>query len=311
MQIIELKTLTYGRESMVQNRTSSATRYLWQFLCFLLISSFFAFQKNCSVLYLLMETKLILTDLDETLLHSDKSISDYSVKILNECKKQNILVGFCTSRGKINLTQFEQRIKPDIIICNGGACIYFNDKILFTNEFSLEETRTILQTAYIECGKNCEITLDTIDKIYWNRKKDKSTIYSYDSVFDDFSDFKIPAMKICVQTDNEQKAKKIAASIGIGACDYLPFSDIPWYKFSAKTATKEYAIKVLCEKLNISLQQVISFGDDFNDIGMLKICGKGIAMENAISQVKNVADDITKTNNEDGVAFYIEKNILN
>ena len=57
-------------------------------------------------------------------------------------------------------------------------------------------------------------------------------------------------------------------------------------------------------------EEMIAFGDDFNDIGMLKLCGKGIAMGNAIKEVKAVANDITKTNNEDGVAYYLEKNFL-
>ena len=91
------------------------------------------------------------------------------------------------------------------------------------------------------------------------------------------------------------------------SCDYLPFSDIPWYKFSSENATKECAIQLLAEKLDISLDKIIAFGDDFNDIEMLKICGMGIAMENAIKQVKEAADYITKSNNDDGVAWYLEK----
>lgn len=52
---------------------------------------------------------------------------------------------------------------------------------------------------------------------------------------------------------------------------------------------------------------MISFGDDYSDIGMLKLCGKGIAMDNAINEVKQAAYDITLTNDEDGVAVYLEK----
>ena len=112
-------------------------------------------------------------------------------------------------------------------------------------------------------------------------------------------------MKICVQTDDEEKATHIANSIS--SCDYLPFSDIPWYKFSSKMATKEESIKILAQKLNIKLSEIISFGDDFNDIGMLKLCGKGVAMQNAIPQVKEITSFITATNDEDGVAKYLEK----
>lgn len=254
-----------------------------------------------------METRLILTDLDGTLLHSDKTISDYSIRVFNEAKKKNILIGFCTSRGKTNIKSFEDLIQPDIVICNGGGCVFYKGELIHKSEFTLEETRTLLEAAYKECG-NCEITLDVINKVFWNRASDKSTNYDSDSVYDDFKDFKIPAMKICVQTDDARTAEKIAKSIK--SCDFLPFSDIPWYKFSPASATKENSIRLLCEKLNIFEKEIVAFGDDFSDIGMLKLCGKGIAMENAIGQVKNVADFITKTNDRDGVAMYIENYIL-
>lgn len=255
-----------------------------------------------------METKLILSDLDETLLHSDKTISDYSVRIFEQCRQRGILVGFCTSRGKPNIIPFENKINPDICICNGGASIYQNGTLLHATSFSIEETRALLKTAGTVCGADCEITVDTIDKIFWNREKDKSTDYSDNSIYDDFLNFTLPAMKICVQTDDSEKAKEIAKSIS--ACDFLPFSDIPWYKFSPASATKENAISILCKKLDISPKEILALGDDFNDIGMLKLCGKGIAMGNAIPQVKAAADGMTKTNNEDGVAWYLENLIL-
>ena len=255
--------------------------------------------------------KLILTDLDGTLLRTDKTISEYTKQILKQCQQKGILVGFCTSRGKKNITEYCDQIKPDIVICNGGACVYKNDKLLHSASFTLQETQTILQTAYKICGDNCEITLDTIDKIYWNRQHDKSTQYSDFALYDDFKDFSTfteTAMKICVQTDDEKKATQIANSIS--SCDYLPFSDIPWYKFSSKMATKEESIKILAQKLNINLSEIISFGDDFNDIGMLKLCGKGVAMQNAIPQVKEITSFITATNDEDGVAKFLEENLL-
>ena len=146
----------------------------------------------------------------------------------------------------------------------------------------MERARTV-------CGSDCEITVDTIDKIFWNRKKDKSTDYANNSIYDDFLNFTLPgAMKICVQTDDSEKAKEIAKSVP--ACDFLPFSDIPWYKFSPASATKENAISILYKKLDISPKEILAFGDDFNDIEMLKLCGKGITMGNAIAQVKEVSD---------------------
>ena len=255
-----------------------------------------------------METKLILCDLDGTLLRSDKTISDKSAEVLEQCRKNGILIGFSTSRGRANIIPFEEKIKPDILICNGGASMICKGKLIYTKTFTLEETRRMLAAAYKVCGADAEITLDTLDSIYWNRKQDKSTDYDWNSGYDDFRDFKEPAMKICVQTDNIELAQKIAASVP--DCDMLPFSDIPWYKFSAANATKEAAISFLCDYLKITPESLIAFGDDHNDIGMLKMCGTGVAMGNAIKEVKDVADFVAKTNDEDGVACFLQENVL-
>ena len=123
-------------------------------------------------------------------------------------------------------------------------------------------------------------------------------------------DFREPCMKMCVETLDKEKVEKIAASLGADKLDYLPFTDIPWYKFSKREATKECAIKALCEYLKITPEQIAAFGDDFNDIGMLKLCGKGIAMKNAIPEVQQVADEVCDTNENDGVGKWIEENLL-
>ena len=107
-----------------------------------------------------------------------------------------------------------------------------------------------------------------------------------------------------------EKIEKVVSSIGLDKIDYLPFSDIPWYKLSKKGATKEKAIEALCNHLKISPAQIAAFGDDFNDIGMLKLCGKGIAMKNAIPEVQKIADEVCKSNEADGVADWIKENIL-
>ena len=66
----------------------------------------------------------------------------------------------------------------------------------------------------------------------------------------------------------------------------------------------------MAKLLNISLSEIVSFGDDCNDLEMLQICGTGVAVSNAVAEVKTAADCVTLSNDEDGVADWIEKNIL-
>jgi HAD-superfamily hydrolase, subfamily IIB len=75
-------------------------------------------------------------------------------------------------------------------------------------------------------------------------------------------------------------------------------------------ASKTSAIEVLCKKYDIQRSEVIAIGDNYNDINMIEFAGLGIAMGNAPDAVKQYADDITLSNDEDGVAVAIKKYIL-
>ena len=66
----------------------------------------------------------------------------------------------------------------------------------------------------------------------------------------------------------------------------------------------------VCEACHADVSEIVAFGDDYADIGMLKMCGIGVAMGNAVQEVKDVADDITLSNEEDGVAAYLGKWII-
>ncbi|RIK43550.1 MAG: Cof-type HAD-IIB family hydrolase, partial [Chloroflexi bacterium] len=72
-------------------------------------------------------------------------------------------------------------------------------------------------------------------------------------------------------------------------------------------ANKAAALAVLMADWGVPLAQVVAFGDDTNDIEMLQECGLGVAVANAADEVKQVADEITATNDEDGVAIVLER----
>jgi len=255
-----------------------------------------------------MEIHIILLDLDLTLLRSNQTISDYSVSVLKKCQAAGHLVGFCTSRGTTRIEKYVKQVQPDIIICNAGASIFYKDKLIHEENFTLEETHRLFNQVYRLIGDEAEITVDTLYDFFWNKKDNKSTQYGPEAKFNDCRNFPEPAMKFCVQMTDEKLAREIAGCVE--NCAYIPFSDIPWYKFAPKTATKENAIEYLSTFLDIGIKNMISFGDDFSDIGMLKLCGTGVAMGNAIPQVKEIANYVTVSCDEDGAAVWLEKNLL-
>ena len=245
---------------------------------------------------------IILSDLDGTLFRNDKSISDFTKETIRQAQAKGLLFGICTSRAKVNALKFLAGIEPDILITNGGGIVYYKEEKIYNCEFTVEESRKLIAAAFEVFGKDVTLSADNEHALYSNSKEELGDTFW---TFNDFLDFREPCMKMCIQSLDKEKIEKVASVIGLENVDYLPFSDIPWYKLSKKAATKEKAITELCRHLNISSSKIAAFGDDFNDIGMLKLCGKGLAMENAIDQVKKAADQVCDSNENDGVAKWI------
>ena len=250
---------------------------------------------------------IILSDLDGTLFRNDKSISDFTKETIRQAQAKGLLFGICTSRAKVNAEKFLEGISPDILITNGGGIVYYRDKKIYNCEFTVEEIRKLINAAFEVFGKDVIISADNEQALYSNSTEELGDKFW---TFNDFSDFRETCMKMCIESLDKEKIEKVVSVIGLDEIDYLPFSDIPWYKLSKKGATKEKAIEELCRHLNITSSQIAAFGDDFNDIGMLTLCGKGIAMENAIEEVKQAAGQVCASNENDGVAKWIKENLL-
>lgn len=257
-----------------------------------------------------MNYKLLLFDLDGTLLRNDKTISERTLEALEKCREKGLLIGVSTSRSEKNCLTFFPKLRPDIIISSGGALLKLHDRYIHKAEFSVEETNRMIQFAREVCGGDVEITIDTLNEHYWNYKIDPNKLDASwgKTIYTDFTDFQEQALKLCVEIFDESKAAQLADKLP--NCDCVKFSDGDWYKFTKKTATKETAIINLCEKCGISVDSIIAFGDDLVDMGMLKLCGIGVAMGNALEEVKMAADVVIGSNDEDGIAEYLEREFL-
>ena len=251
--------------------------------------------------------KLLLFDLDGTLLRSDKSISKRTLSALKQCRERGILIGVSTSRSEQNSMAFLDELMPDILISSGGALVKNGTEYIYKAEFSQAETREMIDTAREVCGEACEITIDTTDAHYWNYKTDpKKQDKSWgDSIYTDFTDFSECALKMCVEIFDKDRADMLAARLE--QCDCIRFSDGYWYKFTKKNVTKESAIARVAEVCGFGTESIIAFGDDYADIGMMELCGLGVAMGNAIDTVKEAADVVIGSNDEDGIAKYLEQ----
>lgn len=253
-----------------------------------------------------MEKHLLLFDLDDTLLRSDKTISERTLCSLRRCREKGNLIGVCTSRSEQNCLTFLSALSPDILISSGGAVVKHREQYIYTAEFTEVETNRIIALARSICGSDCEITVDTLMHHYWNYKTDPNIEDSSwgETIYTDYRDFHERGLKICVEIFQPAAARELARRLP--ECDCIKFYDGCWYKFTKKEATKENAIKKACSSCNIPLENITAFGDDLADIGMLKLCGTGIAMGNALPEVKAAADLVIGCNDNDGIADFLE-----
>lgn len=254
--------------------------------------------------------KLLLFDLDDTLLRSDKTISPYTLEILERCRENGYLIGVSTSRGETSSQVFLSELLPEVVICSGGAVVKYMGQYIYTAEFTEEETNRMIRETREICGPDCNMAIDTLKSHFWSSRKDWDEMDASwaDTVFADFSNLHEKALKFCAEIENPETAKALAARFS--DCDCMKFVDSSWYKFTKKGATKEDAMKIFCEYSGISLAHVIAFGDDRPDIGMLRLCGTGVAMGNAVEDVKAAADVVIGTNDEDGIAEYLAAHYL-
>jgi len=253
-------------------------------------------------------TKLLALDLDNTLLKSDKSISHYTSGVLKRCRDRGMKIVFATARPLRTITPYLNRTPCDAIIYHNGAHIIADGKrIGSAYTVPIETTRTILGTLQAKyLGERLSVEID--DVLYANF--DVSSVWNYTSyILSDFSDLpETGADKILIEADLNIKYQDITPLLTPDI--YCQMSEGLIYLIMNKSATKLNGLKTLTGHWGLGLEDAAAFGDDHNDVEMLKNCGLGVAVGNAIKEAKEAADAVADTNDNDGAARYIARNLL-
>lgn len=254
-----------------------------------------------------MDIKMILTDLDHTLLRSDGSISEYTKQILKKCQSRGILIVIATARNWIGAERYIEEIQPDYEITTDGTLIHQRGKQIYSCSMDINDANQIIQDLLGQ-NPNTEMTVAVGRLVYWNSHHISESEKLHKAVFNDYKEpLSGQINKILAELFDSNIASEIAKK---NHCRLQSYRGENWYAFVPEKAGKIQAIHELSNLLNISLNEIVSFGDDINDMEMLQICGTGVAVSNAVTDVKAVADCVTLSNDEDGVADWIEKNIL-
>lgn len=243
---------------------------------------------------------LIVMDLDDTLLKSDKSISEYSINILKKLQSLGHIICFNSARCTLDMDNVYKYFNPDYSILFVGELILDKNKnIIYSNPIN----QKICNDFYDYVSKldvNC-ISLQSINNAYTNKKEYENYVFKYK---ESFSDIEEDVYKLLIQSDDFNIALDIKNKFDL---NIIRYKNSNFIGFENKVCDKGYGIKVLKDILKINKEDVISFGDDYTDISMFKESNINVAMENGIDIIKNESNNICDTNENDGVCKFLEK----
>jgi len=255
----------------------------------------------------MMNIRMIVTDLDGTLLRGDKTISDYTIDVFQRCREAGMKIVFATARPKRAVLHYTGDLPTDALILHNGAVVYEGKRLLLQHGIASEATNNILHAIGLDYPR-AMLSVEIDDTLYANF--DVSVIWNNTlAVRSDFTDLPDkPADKIIAGISSAQDLIRYASYLPDDV--YIQSSEGVVGMIMHRDATKENAVEAVAAHFGITLADVAAFGDDHNDVEMLRACGIGVAVANAIDEAKAVADYICGTNEDDGPAHWIETHLL-
>jgi hydroxymethylpyrimidine pyrophosphatase-like HAD family hydrolase len=247
------------------------------------------------------DIKLIVTDLDDTLLRRDKTISDYTVDVFKRVRELGVLMAFATARSLGDSQEYRIILNPDGYIVTGG-CLVYAEKHLLRSYFMPEPQVMTLLAELCSNPVVKSVSARSLNARYSNIPMEGRICV----------DFRAPLLEKLLHCSYRSDDRALLSSIVSRYPEllFLHISGSDLYDINPKEATKLNGVKTISEHFNIRLSEVVAFGDDYNDVDMLSECGIGVAMGNAINECKVVADHICGDCDDDSVAKWLEKNLL-
>jgi Cof subfamily protein (haloacid dehalogenase superfamily) len=275
-----------------------------------------------------MTIKAIIMDMDGTLLNSEKKISPRTKAALLAAQEEGVTLVLASGRPINGLRKFARELDMEhhdgILVAYNGAMVEdcATGEILFDHRMTAEEGRAVL-----EHMKKFEVRpmIDRDEYMYVNDVFDNTITWKGEPFNVMQYECRGNGFLLCEKTDLAAFADFPQSKIlTFGEPEYLkahyeemraPFvgklncvftSDF-YYEFTAMGVDKAKALQTVLEKKGFKREELIAFGDAENDATMLKLAGIGVAMGNATEELKQIADRVTLSLDDDGIAEVIEK----
>lgn len=271
-----------------------------------------------------MNIKMIVSDMDGTLLKDVTNLSEVTIETLKECHEQGIIIVIATGRPFQMVKQFISDLEfIEALILYNGSAIYCpkTKEILMEEVLAKHEVKDVLTYCkkhntehvvychdhlYVE-GNNRINFYKEVTKEYPD--ENKPNILPITSIDDIAENDKVNKIMI-IEPDREKYHVYKEAVQHLGEFE-ITESHHSYIDINPNTVNKRTAIEFLENKFKIDKSEIIAFGDQENDISMLKHVAYPVAVDNAIDEVKQIAKYITDSNFDDGVAKALKKYVLN
>ncbi len=264
----------------------------------------------------------IATDIDGTLLDSRRELSSKTIETIKRLGPR-FPVFLASSRmpSAMRHLQAELDILKHPLICyNGGYSLKYESEKPVVMSSTVIPTAIVSRIVQMGSGTGIHISLYHADDWFaprhdqWTEREEritkvKATIQNHEATLNQWFQSQYGAHKVMCMGDPEEISwmqRELEQTLGDDVHVYL--SRPTYLELAPGSTSKGAALKFLIEKYyDFPMENVLAFGDNYNDIDMLKAVGWGIAVGNSRDEVKTVANEITLPSVEDGVAFAIEK----
>ena len=257
------------------------------------------------------DVKIVFIDLDGTIKNDEGKLTDRDSKIIDRLKSIGIYIIFITGRNIDYTTKLAKQYNPSsYIVCSNGAEIYNykNDNVIYKSTINKENMEFLdnLIKKY-----NLTYLTNSFGKRYTNRatgnigKKVRDSLLSIDEEIEQIvvQSYNLDDLKLFRRDLEENKNLRI-----VNKSTNLDRKDKPlFYDIVNSEVSKGNAVKLLCEHLKIDIEKTMCIGDSVNDLEMFEVCNYRVAMNNANEKVKEIANYVTLSNNEDGVGVVLER----
>jgi len=246
-----------------------------------------------------MDIRMIVTDLDGTLLHENKTVSLHTVSVLKKCREKGIKVAYATGRGASADTLTLPVIFDGRVYVN-GALAYAGEEKVYSKLIPIALVRDMLIAAY---DAGICIAAESGGRHYANFDPNETWPWVGEYVKTDFRQLDIEVEKVYALINRPEVLDLMQEYLPDGL--YLCSARDHVAMVMHEEARKAKAVAALAAYWGIPCENVVAFGDDVNDLDLLEYCGWAVVMGNGMDEAKAVADELCRDNDEDGVAQWL------